>query len=74
MNYKPNYVGNDIFLENRRLILYILQIATIYNAITLGWRVRKIGSRKFELSKKISELGDFDFADFVHKIVSTQIM
>ena len=52
-----------------KLILCILQITTLYNAMQLGWKVTKIGNRKYELSKKISEINNFDFECFINKIL-----
>ena len=46
--------------QNRELILCILQITTLYNAMQYGWNVKKIGNRRYELSKKLSEINDFN--------------
>lgn len=35
------------------LLLYLVQIISIYNAILMGWNVRKLGKNTYELTKKI---------------------
>ena len=60
--------------NNKLLIICILQIATIYNAISQGWKVRKIGKKKYELSKHVSdfsngELESFSLNCFVQNII-----
>ena len=61
-----------IYYHNKSMAIYIyiIQIVTIYNAMMLGWQVKKIGQRKYELSKDIAELQDFDFEYFVDKITT----
>lgn len=54
--------------KTQALILQILEIATIYNAVYLGWNVRQIGSHKYELSKNIDEK-DFNLDIFINRIV-----
>jgi len=34
-----------------QIIIYIVQFIVIHNAILEGWNVKKIGIRKYELSK-----------------------
>lgn len=53
--------------NKKRLIIYILQIMTLYNAMILGWNVQKVGDCKYILTKKITE--DFDLYDFITTIV-----
>ena len=60
--------------NNKLLIICILQIATIYNALSQGWKVKKIGTKKYELSKHISEfdkdeLETFSLNNFVQNLV-----
>ena len=47
---------------DEQIILYILQVAMIYNAISLGWNVKKVNNKKFILIKIIpnSEIVDLD--------------
>ncbi len=52
------------------LYIYIMQIVAIYNAMMMGWQVKKIGQRKYELSKKINELQDFKFDSFINDIIT----
>lgn len=62
------------YIPGITVCIYILQIATIHNALKLGWKVRKIGSNKYELTKKISELENFQFPEFINKISSTSLL
>lgn len=57
-----NNVGDndDPMVRNRNTILCIMQIVAIYNAISLGWKVKKIGIRKYKLSKQITLLTNTD--------------
>lgn len=58
-------MGFNVHL-NRAIILYILQMTTLYNAMVLGWKVKKIGNNRYELSKKIDEINEFDLKNFVN--------
>ncbi len=65
----------NIFSQNnndkhdKSLLIYILQIVAIYNAIMDGWKVKKIGIRKYELSKKINTSEDIELNYFLKKLV-----
>lgn len=59
MNYK----------NNTSLILIIVQVSILYNAILLGWKVKKINENKYELSKKLSDLNNFDYDLFINKLL-----
>ncbi len=65
----------NIFSQNnndkhdKSLLIYILQIVAIYNAIMDGWKVKKIGIRKYELSKKINNSEDIELNYFLKKLV-----
>ena len=48
--------------SNSNIIKHLVEFVTICNAIKNGWKVKKIGSRKYELTKKIQST--FDFNDF----------
>lgn len=60
--------------ESYILMLYVLQIVSLYNAIILGWRVKKIGMNTYELSKNIDDNFDFNFQEFIDHIVSVSII
>ena len=59
---------------NKDLILYILKISTIYNAVYLGWNVKQIDYKTFELTKKISNINTFDLDTFINQIVSMNMI
>jgi hypothetical protein len=63
------YRYNKSPLMSRELLLYILQVVTIYNAIILGWEVKKIGIRTYKLSKKIKDLSQFELTTFLKEIL-----
>lgn len=52
------------------LLLYLIQIISIYNAILMGWNVKKLGKNTYELTKKI-DVSDNNLTNFVEAI--TQI-
>ncbi|AYV78611.1 MAG: hypothetical protein Edafosvirus20_11 [Edafosvirus sp.] len=60
----------------REIVLYILKIATLYNAIILGWNVRQIGPNKFELSKKVKDMNKLDYNTkrLLGQIISFKLM
>ena len=62
----------EIPFMNKTIILFILQIITLYHATMLGWKVKRIGKRKYELSKNISEITNFDLNNFLSKIVTLE--
>jgi hypothetical protein len=55
------------------VLLYIIQIVSIYNAILLGWSVKKIGLKTYKLSKKINDQNSFDIKNIVNEIISFNI-
>lgn len=55
--------------ESKSLIMIIVQVVTIYNAINLGWKVRKIADRQYELSRIMCDDEIFNFENFVNQIV-----
>lgn len=59
---------------NKTLILCLLQVITIYNAIKLGWKVKKITDRKYELRKHIMEADDIHFVNLIDTIVSLRMV
>ena len=59
--------------SNRNLLLYILKLVTLFNAVTLGWSVRKIDSKTYELSKARNNVNNFDLNSLLNKIVSNKL-
>lgn len=54
---------------DERIILYILQITMIYNAISLGWNIKKISNKKYELTKTFTETDNIDLDKFVDTLL-----
>ena len=52
----------------RYIILYILQVTTLYNAMALGWKVKKIGDNTYELTKKIEDYKEETLESFLKEI------
>ena len=69
------YDYNNIKIPNndKSLIIYILQVVTLYNAMIQGWNIKKIGKRKYKLSKRIEHLSNFNFESFIYSIVKLKI-
>lgn len=57
---------------SKDFMIYLLQISTLYNASVLGWKIRKISPKIYELSKDKSQITemDKDTARFLHRIIS----
>lgn len=53
------------------IILFLLQLAIIFNATNLGWHVKLLQTDKIILSKKINQLTelDIDTECFLTKII-----
>lgn len=49
------------------LLLYLIQIISIYNAILMGWNVKKLGKNTYELTKKI-DISDKNLTNFIEAI------
>jgi len=72
---------NDIKINNytrqeKQLLIYIIQIVTLYNASVRGWKIKKIGMRKYMLSKhinKFNKLNNFQLDKFIYEIVDLKI-
>lgn len=60
-------------MNNREILIYILQILAIYNAIILGWDVKKLDNNKYEFSKKMPIDKNYSLTNFVDNIVSFNI-
>ena len=56
--------------NDKHIIVYILQIITIYNAIKYGWKIRKIGYKTYELSKKIYNCEDINLEILLNKLTT----
>ena len=46
--------------NNHKLVILILQFMALMNAVLLGWKVKKVESKKFIICKKVSELTELD--------------
>lgn len=49
------------------LLLYLIQIISIYNAILMGWNVKKLGKNTYELTKKI-DVSNNNLTNFIEAI------
>lgn len=56
--------------ENYNILLYVLQIISIYNAIIMGWDVKKIGLNKYELTKKNIRGENIGLIELISKLVT----
>ena len=62
-----------ISIMNKDIIFYIIQIVSIYNAILLGWKVRKIGNNKYELTKSNHNMESFCLKTFIKNITTVNL-
>lgn len=53
---------------NKELSLFMVEIIVLQNAKFLGWNVVKISDNKYKLSKRISNVDDFNLKYFLDKI------
>ena len=58
---------------NKDILIYIIQIVSIYNAILLGWKVRKIGNNKYELTKSNQNMESFCLEKFIKNITTVNL-
>jgi hypothetical protein len=56
-------------LNNRNTIIYVLQVIAVYNALSQGWKIKKIGNQKYKFTKSIFEHTDEDTLTFLNKII-----
>lgn len=63
------YSSAYLFGMDEQIILYILQVAMIYNAISLGWNVKKVNNKKFILTKIISKTDKTDLNKFMDTLL-----
>ncbi len=61
---------NEYNHKFRYFIICILQIMTICNAIKDGWKVKKIGNKTYEFTKKVQDDDDIDLDEFINRITS----
>lgn len=54
---------------NKKMTMFVLQIMAIYNAIVLGWEVKKISQNSYELSKKVTEVSNLNLHDFIDSLL-----
>lgn len=57
----------------RDKIICILQIVTLYNAVILGWSVRRINNNTYELTRQLNGAG-VNIKEFMEKIVSNSVL
>ncbi len=60
-------------INNRHILIVIIQIMTLYNIALLGWEVKKIGSGQYELSKNIVDIENyenFDLHIFINNVIN----
>ena len=43
-----------------KVMIFMLQLAIIFNAMNLGWKVKLINNSKLILAKKLSEMTELD--------------
>ena len=58
---------------NKDILLYIIQIISIYNAIKLGWNIKKIGKNKYELTRPRESMEDFCLETFIRSITNINL-
>lgn len=60
--------------SNKTAIIQILQIIMVYNALVLGWKVKKINTNTFELSRRIEDAQNFDMKNLLQNIISFDLI
>ena len=63
----------NILFDNKKIIICILQIITIFNALQAGWEVKRINEKTLELSKETHLLNEFNFSVFLDNIISYKL-
>ena len=74
-NYNDIKINNHTSQE-RQLLIYIIQIVTLYNASIRGWKIKRIGTRKYMLSKhinKFNKFNNFRLDKFIYDIVDLKL-
>ena len=62
-----DYNKIELSKTEKSVVIYIIQIIALYIAKLMGWEIKKIGSRKYKLSKHID---DVDLTDFLQLLLS----
>ena len=61
-------------VTERGAIICMLQMIILYNATIMGWKIKKIGNKSYELSKYLGENAEvFDVSQFLRNIVALHI-
>jgi hypothetical protein len=62
----------EIHKNEKEIASFILQIVTIYNAQLRGWSIKRLGPKKFELTKNYDESIErtFNMRSFLNEIIS----
>jgi len=60
--------------EYYNIMLYLIQIISIYNALMMGYNVKKIGTNKYELTIKRTDVADIKLDEVINNIVSFNII
>jgi hypothetical protein len=55
--------------EYYNVLLCIIQIISIYNALIMGWNVKKIGINTYELTIKKNNIVNMKLEDLINNIV-----
>lgn len=53
---------------NQNILVYLIQIVSIYNAIQMGWNVKKISGNTYELTKKNINSSNDNLSNFIDVI------
>ena len=65
-----NYNHIKLSDKDKMPMVYVLQIVALYNAKLMGWKIEKIGNRKYMLSKKMI-LTDNELTNFLSELINT---
>ncbi len=57
---------------NRELVMYVIQVITIYNIMCGGWHVKKIGDRTYELTKDMANAEGFKLREFIDSVINVE--
>ena len=55
---------------SQSILIYILQLVTLYKAMMQGWQVKKIKKNTYEITKTLDDVDQFNFHHFMTSIVS----
>ena len=56
-------------MDSHNTLYSTIQVIIIYNVLTLGWDIRKVDTRSFELTKKVTNNCTFNLSDFMDNII-----